>query len=139
VIVPATRPIICLTELSRSEEPIWPRKYFWATMFVAFWDQLLGNSTFLCSNATRSPWPMRASRSSHSTVSNGWTPAVVKRRSIESASPVARSWEMVGCWGGFIGVFLSAAPAWWRSLEAVVGVDHAPARTGRKRYAGELP
>src|ERR1700750_2388758 len=31
-IVPAPRPIICLTELSRSGEPSRPRKYFWATM-----------------------------------------------------------------------------------------------------------
>ncbi|MEZ5061582.1 MAG: hypothetical protein R2700_08735 [Solirubrobacterales bacterium] len=35
-IVPATRPIICLTERSRSGEPSGPRKYFWATMLVAF-------------------------------------------------------------------------------------------------------
>ena len=51
-----------------SGEPIWPRKYFWATMLVAFCDQLAGNSTSRCSKATWSPWPMRASRSSHSTV-----------------------------------------------------------------------
>ena len=35
-IVPATRPIICLTEDSRSDESCLPRKYFWATMLVAF-------------------------------------------------------------------------------------------------------
>ena len=40
--MPATRPIICLTEFSRSGEPSGPRKYFWATMLVAFWDQLVG-------------------------------------------------------------------------------------------------
>ena len=40
--MPATRPIICLTERSRSGEPSCPRKYFWATMLVAFCDQLLG-------------------------------------------------------------------------------------------------
>ncbi len=45
MIVPATRLIICLTELSRWGLPSWPRKYFWATMFVAFCDQLFGNST----------------------------------------------------------------------------------------------
>ena len=28
-----------------------PRKYFWATMLVAFWDQVTGNSTPRCSNA----------------------------------------------------------------------------------------
>ena len=44
-------------------------------MLVAFCDQLAGNSTSCCSNATWSPWPMRASRSSHSTVSKGWTPS----------------------------------------------------------------
>ena len=35
---------------------------------------LFGNSTSRCSNETLSPWPIRASRSSHSTASNGWTP-----------------------------------------------------------------
>ena len=80
--VPDTRPIICLTERSRSGDDIWPRKYFWATMLVAFCDQVFGNSTSVCSKATLSPCPMRASRVSHSTPSNGWTPGVVKRRSI---------------------------------------------------------
>ena len=83
--VPATRPIICLTERSRAGELGWPRKYFWATMLVAFCDHVVGNSTSVCSNATLPPWPMRASRSSHSTVSNGWTPGVVKRRRTDSA------------------------------------------------------
>src|SRR5687768_9478668 len=55
VIVPATRPTICLTERSRVGEFSCPRKYFWATMLVEFCDQLLGNSTPFCSNATRSP------------------------------------------------------------------------------------
>ncbi len=77
-IVPATREIICLTECSRAGEPSWPRKYFWATMLVAFCDQLVGNSTSRCSNATRSPWPMWASRSSQSTDSKGCFPRVVK-------------------------------------------------------------
>ena len=40
-IVPATRPTICLTECSRCGVPSWPRKYFCATMLVAFCDQLL--------------------------------------------------------------------------------------------------
>jgi hypothetical protein len=53
--VPATRPIICLTERSRAGELSCPRKYFWATMFVAFCDQVLGNSTSVCSKATLSP------------------------------------------------------------------------------------
>ena len=34
-----------------------------------------GNSTSRCSNETLSPWPIRASRSSHSTGSNGCSPA----------------------------------------------------------------
>ena len=72
-IVPATRPIIWRTECSRVGESSWPRKYFWATMFVAFCDHVCGNSTPRCSKATRSPWAMRASRSSHSTVANGST------------------------------------------------------------------
>src|SRR4051812_46688809 len=59
-----------------------PRKYFWATMFVAFCDQVFGNSTSACSNL-----PTDAVRSSHSTVSNGSCPAVVNLRSI--LSPVA--------------------------------------------------
>src|SRR3954470_10553278 len=80
--VPATRPIICLTDDSRSGVPMRPRKYFWATMFVAFCDQVFGNSTSSCSKL-----PTDAVRSSHSTVSNGSCPAVVNLRSI--LSPVA--------------------------------------------------
>jgi hypothetical protein len=76
-IVPATRPIICLTELSRSGLPICPRKYFWATMLVAFCDHVAGNSTPSCLNE-----PTSAVRSSQSTVSKGSTPACEKRRSI---------------------------------------------------------
>jgi hypothetical protein len=79
--VPATRPIICLTERSRSGESMRPRKYFWATMLVAFCDQLAGNSTPRCSKAGSSGLPMTASRISHSTASNGWLPASVWRRS----------------------------------------------------------
>jgi len=40
-----------LTERSRAGELGWPRKYFWATMFVAFCDHVVGNSTSACSNA----------------------------------------------------------------------------------------
>ena len=64
--MPATRETICLTERSRVGEFSWPRKYFWATMFVAFCDHDFGNST--------SSWrkePTAAVRSSHSTASNG--------------------------------------------------------------------
>src|SRR3954451_19082730 len=80
--VPATRPIICLTDDSRSGVPMRPRKYFCATMLVAFWDQVVGNSTSSCSKL-----PTDAVRSSHSTVSNGSWPGVVNLRSI--LSPVA--------------------------------------------------
>src|SRR4051812_45123717 len=80
--VPATRPIISLTDDSRSGVPIRPRKYFWATMLVAFCDQVVGNSTFSCSNL-----PTEAVRSCHSTVSNGSWLGVVNLRSI--LSPVA--------------------------------------------------
>src|SRR5688572_3768929 len=88
-IVPATRPIICLTEFSRSGESMRPRKYFWATMLVAFCDQLFGNSTPRCSNAGFSGSPIRASRISHSTASNGLTPASVKRLPTFTPSPAA--------------------------------------------------
>ena len=36
-------PIICWTECSRVGEPSWPRKYFWATMLVAFRRTTSGN------------------------------------------------------------------------------------------------
>src|SRR6201747_686017 len=52
-------------------------------MLVAFWDQLLGNSTPRCSRAGLSGLPITASRISHSTWSNGCVPAVENRRSIE--------------------------------------------------------
>ena len=81
VIVSTTRPMSCLTECSRSGEPMWPRKYFETTMLVACCDHVFGISTLRCSKTTlpRS-LPMTASRSSHSTSSNGSTPAVVKYR-----------------------------------------------------------
>src|SRR5713101_1120077 len=81
VIVVTTRPISCLTLYSRSGDPICPRKYFETTMLVACCDQNFGISTSRCSN-TSSPFslPMSAARSSHSTSSNGSTPASVKNR-----------------------------------------------------------
>jgi hypothetical protein len=65
--VPATRSISCRTLCSRSGVPSVPRKYFWATTFVASWDQDFGTSTLRCSNVT-SPFSLviTASRSSHS-------------------------------------------------------------------------
>ncbi len=100
--MPATRPIICLTDDSRSGEPARPRKYFWATMLVAFCDQPTGNSTPSCSNAGLSGSPMSASRISHSTHSKGCTPASVKRRGTLTPAPAAviagaaalRLWDM---------------------------------------------
>src|SRR6202040_543419 len=81
VIVWTTRPMSWRTLRSRSGEPICPRKYFETTMLVACWDQDLGISTSRCSN-TASPrsLPMTAARTSHSTSSNGSTPASVKKR-----------------------------------------------------------
>src|SRR5215208_7186545 len=87
--VPATREIICFTEVSRSGEPRRPRKYFWATMLVAFCDQLFGNSTPRCSKAGLSGSPITASRISRSTASNGLTPASVKRLPTLTPSPAA--------------------------------------------------
>src|SRR5262245_41939103 len=78
-------------------------------MLVAFCDQPSGNSTSLCSNATLSPWPMCASRSSHSTVSNGCVPAVVNNRATASPLPVAVSVEIIGLRAGFIGLPLCCA------------------------------
>ena len=71
VMVSTTRSMTCLQRrlaLGRAEVP---RKYFWATMLVAFSDQPTGNSTPSCSKATVPSWQlvMRASRRSHSTLS----------------------------------------------------------------------
>ena len=80
VIVSATRPIICLTLRSRSGDAMRPRKYFWATMFVAVCDQNFGNSTSRCSK-TGAPLPgINASRVSHSISSKGSRPGIVKNR-----------------------------------------------------------
>ncbi len=52
---PTTRLIMSLTDRSRRGQAMGPRKYFWATMLVAFCDQAFGNSTAFCSKATLSP------------------------------------------------------------------------------------
>ena len=39
----------CLTLVSRSGVPMWPRKYLLTTTFVASWLQKLGTSTSFCS------------------------------------------------------------------------------------------
>ena len=139
MIVPATRLIICLTERSRSGEPSWPRKYFWATMFVAFCDQRVGNSTSCCSKAMRSPWPMRASRISHSTrverVNAGRREEAVDRKRLAGRCLLGECWVC----GWVHRAFLLCCCA---GAETVTGsccrVDHAPPRTGRKRGAVQL-
>jgi len=50
--VSTTRSITWRSECSRSGAPNEPRKYFWATMLVAFCDHATGNSTLRCSKAT---------------------------------------------------------------------------------------
>jgi hypothetical protein len=47
-----TRSTICLTDHSRLGVFCFPRKYFSATMFVAFCDHDVGNSTSSCSKDT---------------------------------------------------------------------------------------
>ena len=44
---------------SRSGVPSVPRKYFWATMLVAFTDHVTGNSTPSCSKATEPSFQLR--------------------------------------------------------------------------------
>src|SRR5438309_8921066 len=51
VMVSTTRATSCRTEDSRCSVPRVPRKYFCATMFVAFCDHERGNSTSRCSKA----------------------------------------------------------------------------------------
>ncbi len=69
--VSLTRSITWRRELSRCGVPSVPRKYFWATMLVAFRDQVTGNSTSTCSNATDPSFQlvMRESRRSQTTSS----------------------------------------------------------------------
>ena len=71
VMVSATRSITWRSDCSRPGVPSVPRKYFWATMLVAFSDHDTGNSTPSCSKATVPSFQLliRASRRSHSTSS----------------------------------------------------------------------
>ena len=71
MIVSATRSITWRSDDSRSAVPGVPRKYFWATMLVAFTDQVVGNSTSSCSKATDPSRKLviRASRRSHASSS----------------------------------------------------------------------
>src|SRR4029078_12609341 len=91
VTVSATRSITWRSDVSRSGVPRVPRKYFWATMLVAFCDHVVGNSTSDWKKASPPSlkFGMRESRRSHSTVSYGSVPAVVNRRRIPIPS----------CWG----------------------------------------
>src|SRR5918997_2163948 len=58
-------------------------------MFVAFCDQVEGNSTSRCSKAGSAGSPMTASRISHSTQSKGCLPGSVKRRGTLTPAPLA--------------------------------------------------
>src|SRR5437667_6275766 len=79
--VSTTRVMSCRTPDSRSGVPIFPCRYFEATMLVAVMDQSLGTSTFFCSKiGAPCASVMSAVRSSHSTSSYGDTPALVKNR-----------------------------------------------------------
>ena len=66
------------TDDSRSVVPMWPRKYFETTTFVAICDQNFGISTSFCSK-TMPPLSlaMAAERTSHSQVSYTSTPGLV--------------------------------------------------------------
>ncbi len=82
VMVSTTRSTTWRNDDSRSGVPSVPRKYFWATMLVAFTDHATGNSTSRCSNATVPSFQLliRASRRSHTTSSYGSTPGDVNNR-----------------------------------------------------------
>jgi hypothetical protein len=56
--VSTTRSTTCLSDDSRSGVPGVPRKYFWATMLVAFTDHVVGNSTPSCSNGAATGAPV---------------------------------------------------------------------------------
>src|SRR3954452_4544191 len=76
----------CLSDHSRVGVPTAPRKYLLVTMFEAFTDQELGNSTPRCSKLIEPSRQlvMTTSRRSQVTSSYGWTPAVVYTRSRRS-------------------------------------------------------
>ena len=73
VIVSATRSMTWRSDTLTLGVPSVPRKYFWATMLVAFTDHDFGNSTSAWKKASPPSLKlgMRASRRSHSTVSYG--------------------------------------------------------------------
>src|SRR5215212_11421840 len=95
--VATTRSITWRSERSRWAEPSSPRKYFWATMLVAFSDQPTGNSTSGCSKAIEPSFQlvMRASRRSQTTSSYGSMPGDVNSRLMPirplAGRPVAES------------------------------------------------
>src|SRR5436305_238820 len=97
-------------------------------MFVAFCDHAFGNSTSFCSKATLPPWPMSASRVSHSTLSNGWTPGLVKNLRIVSAWPSRGSWFSTRLvWGVVLTVAL---------LTSFWGADFRSLRALRRDFGG---
>ena len=71
MIVSTTRSMTWRSDDSRPGVPSVPRKYFWATMLVAFSDHDTGNSTPRCSKATvpSFQFEIRASRRSQTTSS----------------------------------------------------------------------
>jgi hypothetical protein len=77
--VSTTREMRPRTLLSRSGEPICPRKYFEATMLVAVWLQVAGTSIPCCS---KTGWPrsslITAERCSQVSSSYGCLPGLVK-------------------------------------------------------------
>src|SRR5215207_4901124 len=110
-----------------------PRKYFWATMLVAFCDQLFGHSTPCWRNAGPSGSPVRASRICHWTASNGLTPASVKRLPTLTPSPAA---VMAGAAALRLSDMTSPRVGDWRGLPQGGTTDLAPC-VGRIRLALE--
>src|SRR5687767_3972952 len=108
-----------------------PRKYFWETMLVVFCDQLFGNSTPRWTNAGLSGSPIRASRISHSTASNGLMPASVKRLPTLTPSPAA---VMAGAVALRLSDMTSPRVGDWLGLPQGGTTDTAP-RVGRIRRA----
>src|SRR6187551_3647454 len=110
----------CLRLHSRTSVPTAPRKYLVVTIVEALTDQKSGNSTPRCSK-TVSPvfqFCWTTSRRSHVTASYGWTPGVVKIRSI--FRPLAR-----------------LDPA-WRRLSVSVMVSPASVFPGRGTCCGDV-
>src|SRR4051812_26991697 len=105
-------------------------------MFVAFCDQVDGNSTSSCLKP-----PTSAVRSCQSTVSNGSVPGLVNRRSIVNppsrtpARVVREDFSVACCVGGIPGSpYGSLQP-----LTGCTGVGDIRGRVGRKNVPGTRP